>query len=178
MPQSADTPNVTAREAMGALAGYHQGNHASDDHPLSPVFAYLRYAVSEERRNAGRAYPVAGCSGCEQGLDAVLLDADGTQCSISGRPGVLCHAVDDAWWLCTSYDTHMARAASRETEQREAQQDLRNALAELCDAIIDMNGAPYGSRAFHDGLATVIELARVALPEEPDTHEVQEAVKP
>jgi len=40
------------------------------------------------------------CPGCARGDEPVLLDEDGTRCSISGNPGRLGHGVDDRFWFC------------------------------------------------------------------------------
>lgn len=43
---------------------------------------------------------VQDCSWCAKGDIPELLDDDGVKSSISGNPGVLSHAYDDAWWHC------------------------------------------------------------------------------
>ena len=43
------------------------------------------------------------CPGCARGEEPVMLDEDGTKCSISGRPGRLGHGVDDRFWFCDDH---------------------------------------------------------------------------
>jgi hypothetical protein len=40
------------------------------------------------------------CRWCAKGYERLMLDADGTQCAISQRPGVWAHARDDHYWPC------------------------------------------------------------------------------
>jgi len=43
------------------------------------------------------------CPGCARGDEPVMLDEDGTKCSISGNPGRLGHGVDDRFWFCDDH---------------------------------------------------------------------------
>ena len=43
------------------------------------------------------------CPGCARGDKPVLLDEDGTRCSVSGEPGRLGHGVDDRFWFCDDH---------------------------------------------------------------------------
>ena len=45
------------------------------------------------------------CPGCARGDEPVMLDEDGTKCSISGNPGRLGHGVDDRFWFCDDHLT-------------------------------------------------------------------------
>lgn len=40
------------------------------------------------------------CLACDDGEQPVMIDDDGTLCSVSGRPGYLGHARDDFFWKC------------------------------------------------------------------------------
>jgi hypothetical protein len=40
------------------------------------------------------------CEWCDRGDTPDLLDCDGVKSSISGQPGILSHAYEDAWWPC------------------------------------------------------------------------------
>jgi len=43
------------------------------------------------------------CPGCARGDEPVMLDEDGTRCSVSGEPGRLGHGVDDRFWFCDDH---------------------------------------------------------------------------
>lgn len=43
------------------------------------------------------------CPGCARGDVPVMLDEDGTFCSVSGEPGRLGHGVDDRFFFCADY---------------------------------------------------------------------------
>lgn len=40
------------------------------------------------------------CRWCQTGYARLMLDADGTCCAVSGRPGIWGHARDDYYWPC------------------------------------------------------------------------------
>lgn len=40
------------------------------------------------------------CHSCDKGDEPAMLDDNGVLCTVSGRPGQLCHAADDMWWPC------------------------------------------------------------------------------
>ncbi len=40
------------------------------------------------------------CRWCREGMEAVVIDEDGTLSSISGKPGRTGHAHDDYFWFC------------------------------------------------------------------------------
>jgi hypothetical protein len=55
------------------------------------------------------------CSWCAKGYARLLLDADGTLSSISGRPGIWGHAADDYYWPCEQdYPVHPKRERRRD----------------------------------------------------------------
>jgi hypothetical protein len=42
------------------------------------------------------------CYWCAKGDKPEMLDEDGTKCAITGKPGKMSHALDDAFWECQS----------------------------------------------------------------------------
>ncbi|HUT60659.1 MAG TPA: hypothetical protein VNA25_22670 [Phycisphaerae bacterium] len=49
------------------------------------------------------------CPGCARGDTPMMLDEDGTLCSVSGRPGRLGHGVDDRFCFCADYSAPEAQ---------------------------------------------------------------------
>jgi hypothetical protein len=58
------------------------------------------------------------CLGCARGEEPVMLDEDGTKCSVSGNPGRLGHGIDDRFWFCEDH-APTAQPAAPEREAME-----------------------------------------------------------
>lgn len=110
------------------------------------------------------------CKYCAQGHEPALVDEDGTLCRISGKPGVLSHHIDDAFWPCKRSDALYVRGVLRfgdpgkgpvfipqsDTDRMERSKQLEQSLLELDAAIDEIRAELKTARSRYD--STVMEM--------------------
>lgn len=86
------------------------GYHVADARMRSnPDGEWTRYLDHQRIVGALKAQlPVdTPCKWCNDGDTPKLLDCDGTLITITGKPGVLCHAYDVYWWPCLRFGAEL-----------------------------------------------------------------------
>jgi hypothetical protein len=77
------------------------------------------------------------CPYCQEGrLEQVMLDENGTLCSVSGEPGRLGHAWDDFWFYCD--DAIKQRVADLERRKHQFDVELVSDHEGKPDGVIDL----------------------------------------